>query len=265
MTEGGNRFSKTPAAEKSGKPLISIITVVYNAGETIIPTLLSIFNQTYQQIEFILIDGASTDRTLELALNYSGKIDYWRSEKDSGIYDAMNKGLETATGEYVFFLNAGDQLHHPTVIDEIFSGEIIGNLYYGSVELIDQSGKSLGKRRHLPPEKLTWKSFRMGMLVSHQAFIPERRITSAYRTDLKISADIDWCIACMKNADVIVNTHQVISKYLVGGMSRQNTLLSWKERYAVMKKFYGPVSTLFFHILIALKFTGYYLKSRRLD
>jgi len=265
MTEGGNRFLKTPLVEKSEKPLISIITVVYNAQEILIPTLLSVFNQTYQQIEFILIDGASTDKTLEMALNYSEKIDYWRSEKDSGIYDAMNKGLEAASGEYVFFLNAGDELHHPTVIAEIFSGKKRGNLYYGSVELIDQSGKCIGERRHRPPEKLTWKSFRMGMLVSHQAFIPERRITAAYRTDLKISADIDWCISCMKKARSIVNTELYISKYMTGGISRQNTWLSWKERFSVMKKHYGLATSVFYHFIIILRFTGYYLTSRRLD
>lgn len=265
MREGGNRFTEPQITAEAGRPLISIITVVYNAQEIIIPTLLSIFKQTYLNTEFILIDGASTDNTLELALTYSSHIAYWRSEKDSGIYDAMNKGLSAARGDFVYFLNAGDQLYHHRVLEEIFSGPVKGDLYYGHTELIDETGRSLGLRRHQPPALLNWKSFKKGMLVGHQAFIPARSITSPYRTDLKVSADIDWCIGCMKKAGSIVNTHLVIAKYLTGGLSRQNTLLSWKERFSVMKHHYGLFSTLIAHIKIGFRFAGYFVASRKLD
>lgn len=249
----------------SFKPVLSIITVVYNARPLLLKTMESVWQQTYSPIEYILIDGASTDGTAELLTSYRSRLSCLISEPDTGIYDAMNKGLALATGDYVLFLNAGDALADADVIEKIFKENDHADLYYGQVMLINGLGESLGERRHRPPAALTWKSFKMGMLVSHQAFIPSRSITSAFRTDLKISADIDWCIECMKKASSIVNTKLIISKYLTGGLSRQNTIRSWRERFAVMKKHYGLMTTLVSHLRIVLRFTGYYLMSRRLD
>jgi len=256
------------------KPVLSIITVVYNAEPIILKTLESVWNQTYPGIEYIIIDGASKDGTLELLKLYHARFSHLQSEPDKGIYDAMNKGLARATGEYVLFLNAGDELAEVNTVEKIFlSADNPGpaavpgfaDLYYGKVLLIDGAGISIGERRHKPPVRLTWKSFRMGMMVSHQAFIPALAITAPYRTDMKISADIDWCISCMKKARSIVNTELYISKYMTGGISRQNTWLSWKERFSVMKKHYGLATSVFYHFIIILRFTGYYLTSRRLD
>ncbi len=252
------------------KPVLTIITVVYNAFNVIGKTITSVLDQSYEHIEFIIIDGASTDGTFEQLVQQKSNFSHLQSEPDNGIYDAMNKGLARATGDYILFLNAGDELSSDTIVEELFktavsTGSIRPDLYYGSVLLIDEAGQILGERRHKPPVSLDWRSFKMGMLVSHQAFIPARVITSPYRTDLKISADIDWCIACLKKADTIVNTGLIISKYLTGGLSRQNTWLSWKERFSVMQKYYGLGSTLFFHLIIIVRFTGYYIISRRLD
>lgn len=265
------------------KPVLSIITVVYNAEAIILKTLESVWNQTYPGIEYIIIDGASKDGTLKLLKQHQSRFSHLQSEPDKGIYDAMNKGLARATGDYVLFLNAGDELAGADTVEKIFLSPVkqgghapgtapvpqpapgFADLYYGKVLLIDEAGKPLGERRHKPPVRLTWKSFRMGMLVSHQAFIPARAITAPYRRDMKISADIDWCIECMKKARSIVNTDLYISKYMTGGLSRQNTWLSWKERFSVMKKHYGLGTSVFYHLVIILRFTGYYLTSRRLD
>lgn len=252
------------------KPVLSIITVVFNACNLIGKTIESVISQSYANIEYIIIDGASTDGTCKLLNEQRSKFSHLQSEPDKGIYDAMNKGLIRATGDYVLFLNAGDELMDENTIEKLFgtqtlSGDSRPDLYYGKVMLIDESGQSKGERRHRPPAQLTWRSFKMGMLVSHQAFIPARAITSPYRTDLKISADIDWCISCLKKARKIINTELYISKYLIGGLSRQNTWLSWKERFSVMRKHYGMRSTVIHHILIILRFTGHYVTSRRLD
>lgn len=252
------------------KPVLSIITVVFNAYNLIGKTIESVLNQTYSNIEYIIIDGASTDGTYKLLSEQRSNFSHLQSEPDKGIYDAMNKGLARATGDYVLFLNAGDELMAENTVSKIFDTQAVSDhsrpdLYYGKVLLIDEGGMAKGERRHKPPVRLNWRSFKMGMLVSHQAFIPARAITSPYRTDLKISADIDWCIGCLKKAQLIINTDQYISKYLIGGLSRQNTWLSWKERFAVMRKYYGLGSTMFYHILIILRFTGYYVTSRRLD
>lgn len=254
----------------NSKPVLTIITVVYNACNLIGKTINSVLNQSYDDIEYIIIDGASTDGTVELLAEQIANLSHFLSESDQGIYDAMNKGLARATGDYILFLNAGDELATDTIVEEIFqtassTGSARPDLYYGKVILIDGAGRLQGERRHKPPVRLDWRSFKTGMLVSHQAFIPARIITTPYRTDLKISADIDWCIACLKKANNVVNTGLVISKYLTGGLSRQNTWLSWKERFSVMKKYYGLGSTLFFHLIIIVRFTGYYITSRRLD
>jgi glycosyltransferase involved in cell wall biosynthesis len=100
-------------------PKISIITVCYNAEKQLKKTIDSVINQTYKNIEFIIIDGASSDNSLELLKTYSSSINFWVSEPDHGIYDAMNKGLSVATGDYVQFLNAGDYFCDETSLEAI--------------------------------------------------------------------------------------------------------------------------------------------------
>src|SRR5688572_4810851 len=92
-------------------PLLSIITVVYNGEQLLEKTILSILNQTYTNIEYLIIDGRSKDRTVDIIKKYENKISYWVSEPDKGIYDAMNKGMNAAKGDYIWFINAGDVIH----------------------------------------------------------------------------------------------------------------------------------------------------------
>jgi glycosyltransferase involved in cell wall biosynthesis len=110
IDEGGLRTDSLSKKDSAERPLISIITVVYNGAQLIEDTILSVLNQTYDNIEYIVIDGASSDGTLELIRNYGYAIDYYVSEKDSGIYDAMNKGVSLAFGKWIYFLNCGDVL-----------------------------------------------------------------------------------------------------------------------------------------------------------
>ena len=100
--------------------LISVVTVSYNAVSTIEQTILSVINQTYPNVEYIIIDGGSTDGTVDIIKKYADKIAYWVSEPDKGIYDAMNKGGLKTTGDFIQFLNAGDWLENEHVIEKIF-------------------------------------------------------------------------------------------------------------------------------------------------
>ncbi|AFD09247.1 glycosyltransferase family 2 protein [Solitalea canadensis] len=236
------------------KPVLSVITIVYNGSGFIERTIKSVVNQSYKNIEYIIIDGASKDNTLEIVKRYEENIALWISEKDKGIYDAMNKGLQLAKGDYVIFMNAGDQFHNETTVKRIFTTNANADIYYGDTLIVDDEGRSLGPRRLRPPEKLTWKSFRMGMLVCHQSFIVKRTLAPLYDLNYKIAADIDWCIKCMKQAKTLENVHFYIANYLSGGASWQNQKKALNERFNIMKKHYGIVSVISSHMAIVARF-----------
>ena len=234
---------------------ISIITVTYNAEATIERTLESVAQQTYPDVEHLIIDGASRDRTLEIAKRYPHAIVY--SEPDHGLYDAMNKGLKRATGDYLCFLNAGDKLHsketlaHIAQTQENVTSPAIAVLY-GDTHIVDNEGDFIRNRRLTPPEHLTWKSFKQGMLVCHQAFYINRQIALPYDTTYRFSADFDWCIRCMKEGEKLgmqnLYIQEPIADYLSEGMTTANQKASLKERFRIMTKHYGLLSTIIQHI-----------------
>ena len=118
--EGGLRTKGYFKKSYEDKPLISIITVVFNGEKYLEETIQSVINQTYSNVEYIIIDGGSSDGTLDIIKKYEERIDYWVSEKDKGIYDAMNKGIDVASGEWINFMNAGDGFYADDVLDKIF-------------------------------------------------------------------------------------------------------------------------------------------------
>ncbi len=137
-------------------PTITIITVSFNAIQTIEKTIQSIINQTYPNIEYIIIDGGSTDGTLNIIKKYAHKISYWISEPDKGIYDAMNKGIELAHGEWINFMNAGDTFYDKKTLENIHFNKIRNNdikVVYGDTLLILRSGKTKYKKA-LQPQKM---------------------------------------------------------------------------------------------------------------
>lgn len=235
-------------------PLISIITVVFNSKSLIEETIKSVLQQTYSNIEYIIIDGASTDGTLQLIEAYRSKLAFFISEKDTGIYDAMNKGLKSATGDYVMFLNAGDLLYESTTLEKIVDRNLDADVYYGNTKIIDLNGTILGDRRLKPPPDLNWKSLRFGMCVSHQSFIARRSLCDPYDLQYKLSSDVDWVIGVLKKAKSIVDVNQTISKFLEGGASVKRRRTSLLERYKIMVKHYGFIPTFFNHIYITFRF-----------
>ena len=232
---------------------ISIITVTYNAEATLERTLQSVAQQTHPDVEHLIIDGASTDRTLEIARQYPHAIVF--SEPDKGLYDAMNKGLQRATGDYLCFLNAGDKLHSKEtlahIVASISDGSPIG-VIYGDTQIVDAQGNFLRNRRLTPPEHLTWHSFKEGMLVCHQAFYINRQIALPYDTNYRFSADFDWCIRCMKEGEKRgmknLYIHEPVADYLAEGMTTANHKASLKERFKIMAKHYGLLPTIGQHI-----------------
>lgn len=245
------------------KPTLSVITVVYNNVRDIERTMLSVLNQTYPNIEYIIVDGLSTDGTLGVIDKFKGRIAQFISEKDDGIYDAMNKGLAIATGEYVIFINSGDEFYSPETVEKVFASEPGADIYYGETEMISQQGESLGQRRHKAPDKFTWKGFKYGMSISHQAIYIRRALVEPYDRRYELSADIDWIIRAAKKAKKIVNVNQYVAKYMVGGMSKAKHKQSLLERFDIMKRYYGLVPTVFNHVVITFNLGWYWLRNRK--
>lgn len=171
--------------EQNNKPLISVVTVSYNAATTIEETMLSVINQTYENIEYIIIDGGSTDGTVDIIKKYADRIAYWVSEPDGGIYDAMNKGIKVATGEWINFMNAGDRFVDKNVILNIFQLDLNNVVaLYGDMYFVTSKNKKLIKAK---PVSFTKRN----MPCSHQALfcriIEKKEIL--FNTSYKIAAD----------------------------------------------------------------------------
>jgi glycosyltransferase involved in cell wall biosynthesis len=244
-------------------PKLSIITIVYNNVKDIERTMLSVLNQTYSNIEYIVIDGASSDGTLAVIKKYENKLGRLISEKDNGIYDAMNKGLSFATGDYVLFMNSGDEIYDNTTVEKVFATGDDADIYYGETEMFDENWKSLGQRRHQAPVAFNWQSFKYGMNISHQAIYIKRNLAEPYDLQYKYSADIDWIIKIAKRSQKIINTNLYVAKYLVGGMSKQKHRESLKERFKIFSHYYGVIPNVINHVVIAINLAFYFLKHRR--
>lgn len=233
------------------QPRISIITICYNAASTITRTLRSVSAQTYPNIQYLIIDGASKDNTLELVRELAPEAEIY-SERDKGIYDAMNKGLDRATGDYVWYVNAGDALVSPTTVEDLIqatcTGDSLPDVLYGDTRLIDAEDHGLGLRRLRPPHQLDWRSFRSGMLVCHQAFVAKRSISPHYDLSYRFSADVDWCIRVLKEAKTTAFYPEPIALYLNEGTTTANHRASLIERFQVMRHHYGLVTTVLEHL-----------------
>ena len=238
-------------------PLFSIITVTYHAESVLEETILSVVSQTYHNIEYIIVDGASKDRTLSIVNKYRDKIQAVVSEPDKGLYDAMNKGLKMAKGEYVCFLNAGDTFHEDDtlqlIVHQLNKSNVLPDVIYGETALVDAQRHFVRMRRLQTPDTLHWKSFRQGMLVCHQAFIAKRALAETYDLNYRFSADFDWCIRVMKKASLLHNTRLTLIDYLDEGMTTKNRKASLKERFRIMAKHYGYISTVLHHIWFVLR------------
>ncbi len=244
----------------------SIITCTYNAAKEVGRTLDSVLAQTYHHVEHLIIDGASKDATMQLVRAYERESEEAEndhelvviSEADSGLYDAMNKGIGMAKGDYVVFLNAGDVFPSPDTLEliagSVGDGEALPGVLYGDTDIVDNAGRFLRHRRLAPPpEGLSWRSFSEGMLVCHQAFYARTDLAKRNLYDLsyRFSADVDWCIRVMKEAErqglPLKYVGMVVVNYLDGGLTTKNHRRSLRERFQVMSRHYGLPMTIWKH------------------
>lgn len=235
----------------SQNPLISIITVTFNAGNVIEKTLLSLKEQSYQDFEHLVIDGASTDNTLSVIKDCNLPQTIVHSEPDKGLYDAMNKGLRHAKGKYVIFLNAGDKFHSSRSLEKYAGGALQDkDIIYGDTNIVDSTGNLISPRHLSAPETLSFKSFADGMLICHQAFMVKKEIAPTYDTSYRFSADYDWCVKCIANSrpEECINLNEITIDYLSDGLTDKNKWRSLRERFRIMACHYGWLTTTAKHI-----------------
>ena len=236
--------------------LFSIITVTYNAQQVLPPTLESVREQTFRDFEYLVIDGASTDNTLQLVDNAGIATTTVWSEPDKGLYDAMNKAIDRAQGKYLIFLNAGDTFASPETLAHIaLKAQDDPDVIYGQTQLVDADRKVVGMRHLTAPKQLDWTSFKDGMLVCHQAFIAKREICPHYDLAYRFSADYDWCIKVLRKSDnnTYVGDTPIISFLNDGGLTTKNHKRSLKERYRIMCHYYGTIPTTLRHLKFAIR------------
>jgi glycosyltransferase involved in cell wall biosynthesis len=226
-------------------PLITIITVVYNAASTLEQTILSVINQTYKNIEYIIIDGGSTDGTVDIIKIYENRLVYWVSEPDNGIYDAMNKGITHSTGEWVNFMNSGDTFYANTVLYE-FNNFIYPDL---GIDILYGDACLNNKVIRKYPEKVNSLFFLMGWMICHQAMFVRRELflMKLFDGQYKITADMDWLISIIKNKIQLKHIPIVVCNYDIFGCSSDSSIFL-KESMMIVKNHYGIFGAIFLRI-----------------
>ncbi|MEN8952620.1 glycosyltransferase family 2 protein [Planktotalea arctica] len=218
-------------------PKISIVTIVWNDREGMELTLQSVIGQTFHDTEYIVIDGASTDGTSEYLAKHKDQIDCLVSEKDHGLYDAMNKGTKKATGDWIIYLNAGDTFSDANTLSDAFSGfSEADKVYFGRAEVTLEDGRSW----FYPPTCVTEKNniyWLRHNLPNHQAMFFPRCFYSgkAYRLDLRISSDSDFKERALASVGSVF-LNRCICRFGLGGVSSDLTFKSQlhkaRDRYS---------------------------------
>ena len=230
----------------SNSSKVSIITVVFNGEKFLEKTIKSIINQTYENVEYIIIDGGSTDATVDIIKKYEGRIDYWASEKDNGIYDAMNKGIDLASGEYLLFLGADDHLHK-NIINDIFKDTqkeyslIYGNVLY-STGLFVKS-------------KYSFKTY-LHNTIHHQAAFYHRKLFNTFRYDIKYKITADYelnLIIFLYDRRNSIYLDKIVSVCTEDGISRTEIYKAHNEMKKIRSKYIAPIFNIIFNILLATK------------
>lgn len=217
----------------AGSPLVSIVTVCRNAASEIEATIASVTLQTYAPIEYIIVDGASTDGTIEVICRSCDKIDKWVSEPDAGIYDAMNKGARLATGEWIIFMNAGDRFYSNDAVKDLLRGHMgDADFLYGDHE-VRYPGGSRRIQRAAAPSSL-WK----GMICSHQALLSRTTLLrqNPFDTSKRITADFAFLLQQQVNGRRIEHRDVMVASILAGGVSDTRRVNAIRSYYRIVSR-----------------------------
>lgn len=248
---------------KRDLPLISIITVTYNAEKYIEKTIKSVISQTYKNIEYIIIDGVSVDNTLKIIKKYQENISFWCSEKDNGIYNAMNKGISKSHGELLYFLNADDYLLDKDVIKKVanvYRENRELDLIYGNVIVKSESSNF----QYIKGGEITFKSLSKGNMPPHQATFIKNNLIKRYgfNEKYKICADFDLFVKCFRDSYHSKYIDLNIACFREGGVSTTNTIKLLNEKKIIIKHSFGIKCYILF--LFIIKVTQIRLLIKRL-
>jgi len=244
-------------------PLLSVITVNYNNLAGLERTFNSVFAQTrFDAIEYIVIDGGSTDGSRERIEQHAGRIRHWVCEPDRGLYHAMNKGMDAATGDFLWFMNSGDAMFGPESAAQVLEAAAQGATFiFGDTMFIRPDGSEIGLMSRVTPKKLPEAAgpatFRFGMNICHQSVVVRRDLAPPYDEKYRMVADIDWIIRILKQSPVSARTSQPLARFELGGISQQRIRTSWRERYRVLSAHYGALPTLVRHGWLFLRKIGF--------
>ena len=238
--------------------MISIITITYNAEQWLERTMQSVLAQTCKDYEYIIVDGASKDGTVDIIKRleplFEGRLS-WKSEPDKGLYDAMNKGIARAHGDFLWFMNAGDEIFSPDALARIVAAvDEQTDIIYGKACIVNAEGIKVSEHHKPTPPNLQRKHFLNGLVVSHQAILVRRSIVGMYDTKYRISADYDWTIRAVTASRKNAYLDEYICKFLTEGVSQKQRKRSWVERFQIMRAHFGLLQTLWAHFIIVLKY-----------
>jgi glycosyltransferase involved in cell wall biosynthesis len=226
-------------------PKLSIITINYNNDKGLKKTIESALSQTFTDYEYIIIDGGSTDESVDIIKANADKIHYWVSEKDAGVYNAMNKGILKATGEYCYFLNSGDYLWSADVLERVFKESNSEAIVYGNMI----NGRT--QQLNLGPHPLSFYDLFINTIYHQSAFIKRSLFDKIglYSEHFKVVSDWEFFIKalCLEHCSYkYVNVD--VALYEVGGLSFQDRASNYRDREIVMKQlvpfFYDDYETL---------------------
>jgi glycosyltransferase involved in cell wall biosynthesis len=243
---GGLRTKGWIKESVENTPLVSIITVVRNDVANIEETILSVLNQTYNNVEYIIVDGASTDGTLDIIKKYEKYIDLWVSEPDGGVFFGFNKGVDLVTGKWVEFLNSGDFYYNNTVLADIFSGKKLDNDgMYGSMAC-HINGRRVIVDAHEDIKEKAWQ----GMRLIHEALFVKAEIIKKFKFDTryKVSGDGDFVLKCLANGYNFVKINVIVFETRAQGFSAAHWLVARKENWLISRKYFPGWKANLYHL-----------------
>jgi len=240
--KGGRRINGQRISGTAEQPLISVVTVVRNRVDHIEKTISGVLEQTYPNVEYIVIDGASTDGTVDVLRRYDDRIDYWASEPDAGIYDAMNKALDLISDPeaYVIFANSDDRFYTPFALERLVTGGGGADLVYGRMVLTDGDAVTI-QGREVELNDLA------GETLCHPATLVKRRVfdqVGRFDTSFRIAGDYDFLVRCFAQPVTTRYVPEIVSRMAMGGMNEEQYMLSCRERKRVVRARFSSLTRL---------------------